>query len=274
MTAIDQRVDTADTIDAPEHSPLALVRHTWIQTMRLLLRWVRDPITLLETLIVPCLLLLMLDIVVGGAIERFTHRNALYGSVPMVALVGALSGTVASGVMLGRERDAGLLARFWVLPVHRASGLSARILAEGVRIFGGTIVIVLFASLLGFRFQQGVLAAAGFLVVPVLFGLAFATLVTAIAVFTAKSTLVEAIAIVTSLLMFFSTGFVPLEAYPEWIQPVVRWQPMSVTVDTMRALSEEGALAGPLTWTVVWCVGLIALFAVPAAYGYKRASRR
>ncbi|MBL1079035.1 ABC transporter permease [Nocardia sp. 2] len=274
MTAIDQRVDAADTIVTAEGSPLALVRHTWIQTMRLLTRWVRDPITLLETLIVPCLLLLMLDIVVGGAIERFTQRNALYGSVPMVALVGALSGTVASGVMLGRERDAGLLARFWVLPVHRGSGLAARILAEGIRIFGGTVVIVLFATLLGFRFQQGPLAAAAFLLIPVLFGLAFATMVTAIAVFSAKSTLVEAIAILTSLLMFFSTGFVPLEAYPDWIQPVVQWQPMSVAVDTMRALSEEGALTGPLLRTIAWSVGLIVLFAVPAAYGYKRASRR
>ncbi|MFC9997487.1 ABC transporter permease [Nocardia sp. NPDC127526] len=266
--------DSADTITTTEGSAPALVRHTWIQTLRLLLRWVRDPITLLETLIVPCLLLLMLDIVVGSQIEKFSGSSALYGSVPMVCLVGALSGTVASGVMLGRERDAGLLARFWVLPVHRASGLAARILAEGCRIFGGTLVIIGFAMLLGFRFRQGPLAAFAFLWVPVLFGLAFATMVTAIAVFTAKSTLVEAIAILSSLLMFFSTGFVPLGAYPEWIQPVVRNQPMSVAVDTMRALAEGGPLASPLLRTIAWSVGAIIVFALPAAYGYRRASRR
>lgn len=264
----------ADTIDTPETSVAALVRHTWIQTGRLLLRWGRDPITLLETLIVPCLLLLMLDIVVGSQIEKFSHGNALYGSTPMVTLVGALSGTVASGIMLGRERDSGLLARFWVLPVHRGSGLAARILAEGVRIFAGTIVIILFAMLLGFRFRQGPLAAFAFLWIPVLFGLAFATMVTAIAVFTAKSTLVESVAILSSLLMFFSTGFVPLNAYPTWIKPVVAHQPMSVAVDTMRALSEGGPLAWPLMQTIAWSVGAIVLFALPAAYGYRRASRR
>ncbi|WP_067548779.1 ABC transporter permease [Nocardia crassostreae] len=274
MITLAPRTGSADTITTAEASVPALVRHTWIQTMRLLLRWVRDPVTLLETLIVPCLLLLMLDIVVGSQIEKFSGSSALYGSVPMVCLVGALSGTVASGVMLGRERDAGLLARFWVLPVHRASGLAARILAEGCRIFGGTLVIIGFAMLLGFRFQQGPLAAFGFLWVPVLFGLAFATMVTAIAVFTAKSTLVEAIAILSSLLMFFSTGFVPLGAYPEWIQPVVRNQPMSVAVNTMRALAEGGPLAGPLLHTIVWSVGAIIVFALPAAYGYRRASRR
>lgn len=257
-----------------ETSPIALVRHTWIQVQRLLLRWLRDPVTLLETLIIPCLLLLMLDIVVGSPIQKFTGSDALYGSVPMVSLVGALSGCIASGVMLGRERGAGLLARFWVLPVHRASGLASRIIAEGCRIFGGTLVIIAFGMALGFRFQQGLVPTLLFFLLPVLFGLSFATLVISVAVFTASSNLVEAITIFTSLLMFFSTGFVPLLAYPEWIQPVVRNQPMSVAVDTMRALSEGGPLAHPLTLTLMWSIGAIVVFAVPAAIGYRRASRR
>lgn len=263
---------TGDT--AGETSPAALIRHTLIQTQRLLVRWARNPITLFETLLIPCLLLLMLDIVVGGQIERFTGDDALYGSVPMVALVGALSGAVASGVLLGRERDAGLLARFWVLPVHRASGLVSRILAEGCRIVLGTIAVLIVGFLLGFRFHQGVLAALAFLLVPVIFGLAFATIVTAVAVYTAKASLVEGITIITSLMMFFSTGFVPLIAFPTWIQPVVRNQPMSVAVDAMRGLADQGPIARPLTMTLLWSAGAILLFAVPAAIGFRRASRR
>ncbi|MFD0364193.1 ABC transporter permease [Nocardia sp. GCM10030253] len=265
---------TTPIVSGSEASPVALVRHTILQTERLLLRAVRHPVALLETLIIPCLLLFMLDTVIGGQIEKFTGGDALYGSVPMVAIVGALSGAVASGVMLGRERDAGLLARFWVLPVHRASGLVARILAEGCRIVAGTVIVVIVGHLLGFRFQQGALSALVFLVVPVLFGLAFATIVTAIAVYTAKATLVESITIISSLLMFFSTGFVPLAAYPQWIQPVVRNQPLSVAVDAMRALALGGPLARPLTLTIIWSLGAIAVFAIPAAVGYRRASRR
>ncbi|MFC9963871.1 ABC transporter permease [Nocardia ignorata] len=257
-----------------ETSPVALVRQTTIQTQRLLLRWARNPITVLEALFIPCLLLVMLDIVVGGQIERFTGENALSSSVPMVAIVGALSGAVASGVLLGRERDAGLLARFWVLPVHRASGLASRILAEGCRILLGTVTVVIVGLLLGFRFQQGPLAAFVFLLVPVVFGLAFATIVTAVAVYTAKSSLVEGITILTSLMMFFSTGFVPLVAFPTWIQPLVRNQPMSVAVDAMRGLADHGPVARPLLLTLAWSAGAILLFAVPAAIGFRRASRR
>ncbi|MFD4460408.1 ABC transporter permease [Nocardia sp. NPDC058480] len=257
-----------------ETSAGSLVRHTLIQTERLLVRWARNPITLLETLLIPCLLLVMLDIVVGGQIEKFTGGDALYGSVPMVAIVGALSGAVASGVLLGRERDAGLLARFWVLPVHRASGLVSRILAEGCRIVLGTVAVVLVGFLLGFRFHQGLLAAVVFLLVPVVFGLAFATIVTAVAVYTAKASLVEGITILTSLMMFFSTGFVPLVAFPTWIQPVVRNQPMSVAVDAMRGLSDQGPIARPLLLTLAWSGAAVLLFAVPAAIGFRRASRR
>ncbi|MFD4353249.1 ABC transporter permease [Nocardia sp. NPDC058518] len=257
-----------------ETSAGSLIRHTLIQTERLLVRWARNPVTLLETLLIPCLLLVMLDIVVGGQIEKFTGGDALYGSVPMVALVGALSGAIASGVLLGRERDAGLLARFWVLPVHRASGLVSRILAEGCRILLGAVAVVIVGFLLGFRFHQGPLAALVFMLVPVVFGLAFATIVTAVAVYTAKASLVEGITILTTLMMFFSTGFVPLVAFPTWIQPVVRNQPMSVAVDAMRGLSDQGPIARPLLLTLAWSGGAVLLFAVPAAIGFRRASRR
>src|SRR5690606_29832464 len=257
-----------------ENSAATLVSNVSVQTQRLLLRWLRNPVALLETLVIPCLLLLMLDIVVGGQIERFTGEDALFGSVPMVASVGALSGAVTAGVMLGREREAGLLARFWVLPVHRASGLIARVLAEGCRILAGTLVVVLVGYLLGFRFRQGLLPALAFVGVPVLFGLAFATLVTAVAVFTARTVPAEGLTILSTLLMFFSTGFVPLIAVPDWIQPIVRNQPMSAAVDTMKALALGGPLARPLTLILAWSLGAVLLCAVPAAIGYRRASRR
>ncbi|MFI5719029.1 ABC transporter permease [Nocardia sp. NPDC051750] len=265
---------TRPAVDLAIGRPALPLRHIAIQTERLLLRWLRHPVVLLETLIIPCLLLFVLDTVIGNQVGRFSGRSALYGSVPMVAVVGALSGAAAGGAMLWREREAGLLARFWVLPVSRGSGLAARILAEGCRILVGTSVIVAFGHLLGFRFHQGLPAAIVFVLIPVLFGLGFATLVMVIAVLAPKATLVESMTILTSLLMFFSTGFVPAAAYPEWIRPVVQHQPISVTVEAMRALSEGGPLGRPLLLTLVWSLGMLAVFAVPAALGYRRASRR
>ncbi|WP_446222184.1 ABC transporter permease [Nocardia sp. IBHARD005] len=257
-----------------ENSIHALLVQTLVQTRQLLLRWSRDPIMVLQALVFPALLLVILNTVLGRQISAFAGHDALYGSVPMVTLVAAMSGATAGAVALGRDRDHGWLARLWVLPVHRASGLTARIAAEIVRIAVTTLVIVCTGFALGFRFQQGIPAAAAWLLVPVLFGTAYATFVTAVAVHTAETTLVEGVTLISSLLMFFCTGFVPLAAYPPWAQPLVEHQPMTYAIETMRGLALGGAVRGPLTGIVLWTVGAIAVFAIPAVRGYRRASRR
>ena len=104
----------------------------------------------------------------------------------MVAVVATISGSSVGAIGLIRERADGLLARLWVLPVHRASGLLSRFVAEAVRILVTTVVILCAGLILGFRFQQGWLAALAWLMVPVIFGLAFATLVTTAAFYSAS----------------------------------------------------------------------------------------
>lgn len=250
-----------------------LLPQTMIQTKRLLIRWGRDPLTVVQALVFPALLLVMLNAILGKQVSSFAGADALYGSVPMVSLVGVMSGSLAGAVTLGRERDAGLLARFWVLPVHRASGLLSRVLAECVRILLCTIVIFAVGIALGFRFTQGPLAAVALFAIPALYGLGFATMVTALAVFTAKAALVEVVSLASSMLMFFSTGFVPLAAYPAWARPIVEHNPLTHAIDTMRGLSLGGPVRGPLLATMAWSLGAIAVFALPAAVGFRRASR-
>ena len=179
-----------------------------------------------------------------------------------------------------RERADGLLARLWVLPVHRASGVLSRLAAEAVRVLVTTVVILCAGLVLGFRFQEGSLAGLVWLMVPVVFGVAFATLVTTAAFYSATrptqpgTTLVEAIALACTLGVFFCTGFVPLEQYPRWIQPVVEHQPMSYAVEAMRGLSLGGPVAWPLTATLLWAGGIVALCVVPMVLGYRKASTR
>lgn len=264
---------TMPTVTRRTESPRMLVPQTMIQTKRLLMRWYRDPLTVMQALVFPALLLVMLNSVLGTQISAFADADALYGSVPMLSLVGVMSGSLAGAVTLGRERNEGLLARFWVLPVHRASGLLSRVAAECARITAGTLVIVAVGVVLGFRFTQGPLAAIALFTIPLIYGLGFATMVTALAVYTAKTALVEVISLGSSLLMFFSTGFVPLSAYPGWARPLVEHNPLTQAIDTMRGLSLGGPVRGPLLATLAWSLGAIAVFALPAAIGFRRASR-
>src|SRR5690242_4858147 len=73
-----------------ENSARLLVLHTWIQTRRLLTRWSHDIQTLLQALILPPMFLASINLVFGKLVSAVSGHSALYGSVPMAALVGAV----------------------------------------------------------------------------------------------------------------------------------------------------------------------------------------
>jgi ABC-2 type transport system permease protein len=257
-----------------ENSPRRLFLHTWVLSRRLLILWARDATTIIEALILPVALLLTMDLVLDQRISSITGHSALYGSVPTAALVGAIFGSSAAGVRLMRERQYGLLARFWVLPVHRASGLTSRLSAEVVRILVTNVAVLCTGLALGFRFQQGIIPSVAWLFVPAIFGVAFATLVTTLAFYSADTVLAESAALHSAVLFFFCTGFVPLAHYPRWIQPVVEHQPMSYAVEAMRGLSLGGPVMVPILGTLLWSAGIAAACVVPMLAGYRKASMR
>lgn len=256
----------------PENSLSNWVTHSLIQCKRLLLVWARDPATTIQTLVYPALTLLMFKIVLGKAITGYTGQPSIYAQMALLTLVAAMSGAVVSALGFKGEKMNGLLGRFWTMPIHRAAGLTGRILAEAVRVLVTTLFVIGVGLLLGFRFNQGPLAGLALIGIPVLFGVAFAVLVTALATVTEGVMLVNIIGIINTLLMFFNTGFAPAIAYPPWLQSTIQNQPMSCAIDAMRGLSYGGPVAEPLMKTVLWTVGLIVLFTYPAVRGYRRAA--
>ncbi|ORA25424.1 peptide ABC transporter permease [Mycobacterium angelicum] len=255
----------------PENSLVSLIPQTWVQTKRILTRWARDFVTVIESLVLPILFLATLNIVLGELIYAMTHRSALYSIVPLITLGGSITGSTFVALDLMRERSSGLLSRLWVLPVHRASGVLARILAEAIRILFTTIVMLGAGVFLGFRFQQGLLMSLTWLPVPVILGTAFAVIVTTVSLYTVKTIVVEAVEVVQALALFFSTGLLPLNQYPTWVQPIVAHQPVSYAIETMRGLALGGPILAPMIATLLWAAGISAACAVPLAIGYRRA---
>jgi len=255
----------------PENSVRVLVSSTLLQTRRILTRWARDFVTVIEALVFPILFLLVLKIVLGSLIYAMTHDNAMYSIVPLIALGAAITGSTFVAIDLMRERTSGLLSRLWVLPVHRASGLLARIIADAIRILFTTIVMLGAGVALGFRFRQGFTAALLWLSVPVILGVAFATSVTTVALYVGQVLVVEAVEVGQALAIFFSTGLLPLDQYPKWIQPVVAHQPVSYAVAAMRGLSTGGPVLMPYLATVGWALFFLVTNAIPLAIGYRRA---
>lgn len=257
-----------------ENSPKQLLPQVLVLTGRILRRWSRDPATLVQSLVMPAGFLVALDIVLGDVLEQVTGASGLYSQVPLVALVGGMTGAIIGAVGIMREREVGLLSRFWVVPVHRAAGLLARLLADFIRIVLITLGVLCVGLALGFRFEQGVPAAVAWVFMPALFGVALSAAVLTLALFSANTIVPQATEILIAMLMFFSIGFVPLDQYPEWLQPIVEHQPVSYTIEAMRGLALEGPVAQPVLFSVLWSAGIFAVCAVPLAIGFRRASKR
>lgn len=265
--------DPTPTAKGHSRHPLRdLLSETQVLTRRLLLRAARTPMTLVHGVLLPSSFLVTLKVVFGDSITTITGQDSLYRSVPLVALISAMSGSSTGMVGINAERSGGFLARLWVLPIHRAAGLLARLGAEALRLVFTTTVILGVGFVLGFRFHRGVGDALLWVVVPVIFGLAFAALATAAALYWPRAVMVEATQPVIILGATFCTGFVPLDMYPEWVQPVVRNQPMSLAVDAMRGLSVGGPVWPPTMSFLLWCVAILLVCTWPIIVGYRRAS--
>ena len=249
-----------------------LLSQTAVLVGRLLMRSARNPMTVVHAVLLPVAFLLTLKVVFSDAITAVTGENSLYRSVPLVALLATMSGSTTSMVGLGAERRDGFLARLWSLPIHRAAGLLARLGAETLRLLLTTLVILAAGMVLGFRFHAGFGSAVLWVMVPVVFGLAFASLVTTAALLWPRAIMVEAVQPVISLGVTFCSGFVPVALYPDWVQPLVRNQPMSPASDAMRMLALGDPAGSPLMATAVWSAAIFAVCLVPIVVGYRRAS--
>ena len=257
---------------APAVTPTTWALQSRLQAGRLLRGWTREPVVLIQSLIFPTFLLVVYKLVIGESVHNLTGDDSLYGLVPMCAVAGALFGAIGAGAAIPDERESGLLTRLWVLPVHRASALTGRLLAEAARALVGALAITAVGVAMGLRFGEGWLAAIGFVLIPVLMVIGFATVIIAFGVKSNGKNIITGLSTVAFLLLFFNSGMVPVEVFPGWLQPVVSAQPMSPAIEAMRALADGGPTLWPVLQSVAWVVGLLAVFGPMAVRGYRAAA--
>jgi ABC-2 type transport system permease protein/oleandomycin transport system permease protein len=71
-------------------------------------------------------------------------------------------------------------------------------------------------------------------------------------------------------LVFASSAFVPVSTMPGWLQPWAENQPVSVVVNTARALTIGGPTTELVIKSIAWIVGIILVFAPLAVRRYRK----
>lgn len=236
-------------------------------------QWRRNPVIPLQCLLFPTILLIVYYLLVSKSMTRLTGGDSLEVVVAMCALAGGFSGAMASALAIPGERDGGLLSRFWVQPIHRASALVGILLAEAARTLLATLLITAIGMALGLRFHGGVVAAAVFVLVPVLWVTVYATAIVTIALRFRNRTILTWLSTLSLGAVFGSSAVVPMDVIPTALQPLVRTQPMSPTIEAMRDLARGAPAAGQLAWTFAWiaCIGSAA--GLVALRSYRRAAQ-
>jgi len=74
-------------------------------------------------------------------------------------------------------------------------------------------------------------------------------------------------------LTFASSAFVPVDSMPDWLQAFADVNPVTQTVNAVRELWLGAPSGNAILWSIVWSVGLVAIFAPLATLRYRRTSR-
>ncbi|MGB7250889.1 MAG: ABC transporter permease [Phormidesmis sp.] len=240
-------------------------------TWRNLLRLKRNPIVIVAIAIFPMVFLLGFWIV-GQKLMAAQGVNYIQYLVPIINLQALFFSGLGSAIMLAKDIETGMMERCRAMPISRVAVVAGLVLAYMVRGLLATIVLLLVAYGLGFRFQGNLLHSLGYLILVITFTGTCITGYSILALKLRNSALVDAVAIIPyTPLLLLSNGFSPTENFPSWLQPVVRYQPVSVTCDALRSLAEGATSSFPLFLaSLAWLFGLLVLFGFLAVRQYKR----
>ncbi|MBB5077434.1 ABC transporter permease [Nonomuraea endophytica] len=192
---------------------------------------------------------------------------------PAIVVQWMFSVAITAAFFAASDRRSGMLARYRALAINRGAVVVGRMAADSVRAVLAIAVIVATGYVAGFRFQAGPLAALGFVALSVAFALTISAGTSALGLASRDPESVSSTLHVIYLpLLMVSSAFVPADAFPGWIEPVVRHQPVTAVLDALRALAEGGPTAGPVVKALAWMAGLLAVFSAAAVQAFRRAT--
>lgn len=190
--------------------------------------------------------------------------------LPVIVVQVTLLAALTTVDRAARDHGSELGVRFRTLPIPTVAPLTARMLYCLLR---GTIALAATIAVgyaFGFRMHGGFGALAAFTSLVLVFTLALSLAADAAGVRISGAPIAKSggssqvLLIPQMMLVMLSTGMAPADSFPDWLQGFVQYQPVSQITETLRDLAAGNLAVSNLASTVVWCLGLLALFGVIA----------
>ncbi len=276
-TLIDHPATATTTATAGSRPPAQSVppRNSFLtdattMTRRNLLRLRRTPQIMLFAVVGPVVFVVLFDVVFGGSVTT-GELDYIDFLIPGVLVQTAVFDVTGTAIALTQDLQRGSLDRFRSLPIRRSAVLIGRTTADLLRLGVTALVVLAVGFLLGSRPGEGPVALMAAVLLAMALGHTFHWAYTWLGLLLKDPVAVESAGYMPILpLVFVASTFAPVDNMPGWLQPVAEHQPVTVTVDAVRALIHGGELAGPLVQSALWIVGLLTLWSTLATRSFDR----
>ena len=278
MTTIPTNANTTSTI--AETTQSALLNHARPQrpsalavtltfAWRAILKLVRIPEQLADVIAIPIIFTLLFTYLFGGALAGSTGaylRFLLPGTLAMTVLLV----TVSAGIGLNTDVTSGVFDRFRTTPIWRPAPIVGVLLGDVGRYLLASALVIALGLALGFRPAGGVVGVLLAVALVVLFALSLSWVWTTLGLVARTPGAVMNIG--TTILFpltIASNVFVQPRTMPGWLQALININPVTHLVTAARGLIAGAAPAGEITWVLLACLALTAIFAPLTLYLYR-----
>jgi ABC-2 type transport system permease protein len=246
------------------------VSQTFTMAWRALKKMQRNPEQFFDVIIQPLLFTAMFTYIFGGAIAG-NVQSYLPTIITGILAQTALTACMATGTQMREDMDKGVFDRFRSLPMARIAPLAGPMAADVLRYAIAATLTLITGALMGYRPGGGVLGvAAGWLLV-VAAGWSLSWIFAWLGTVLRSAQAVQGVGMMIMFpLTFLSNAFVPVATLPGWLQAFVKVNPVSLVINALRDLMNDGQVTANVGWALLGCAAVVAVFAPLAVWSYGR----
>ncbi|MFI6095941.1 ABC transporter permease [Lentzea sp. NPDC051213] len=245
-------------------------RHGLTLAWRGILKIRKNPEQLMDVTLAPIIFLVIFTYLFGGALAGDTDAY-LQMLVPGIMVMNLLQGSMTAGVQLNTDASKGVFDRFRSMPIARSAPLIGAVLADVVRYLVCILVLLVVATIMGFRVQTGPVELVIAIGLGLVFALCFCWASVFVGMLLKTPQAVQGLMFVLIMpLTFGSNVFVGTSTMPGWLKAWADISPVTLMADALRGLLNGGPIAGPLTGSLIWMVAAVAVFFPAAMWAYRK----
>jgi ABC-2 type transport system permease protein len=235
---------------------------SWVEAQRHLRIIPRNIELLLFATVQPIMFVVLFVYVFGGSIQVPGFENYDQYLLPGIFSQSIVFGSAFTGVGIAEDLSKGLVDRLRSLPMSRAAVIIGRTVSDLCRNVITFLVMLLVAFYpIGFRFEGSLFEAFLATLLLLLFSLSLSWVQALIGLSVGSVEAANSAGFIWMFPMtFVSSAFIDTSTLPGWLEVVANANPFTVVTNAVRALYNGNPVGNTVLWSLVWSIGIIAVF--------------